>query len=99
MKTAISLKPKYLSYANVTNEIPIHDFLFNDNILITLHLLVLMITMDPSSKTRAGSLQSFIKVICLYINSCRDLEIIIYQFVKYSRANEPIFFNVLVRQA
>ena len=47
--------PKYLSYANVTNEIPIDDFSFNDNILITLQSIVLEIATDPSSKTELAA--------------------------------------------
>ena len=58
-------KAKCLSYANAINEIPIHDFLSNDNTIITLHLIVLEIAMDPSSKIRAGR-QSLIKVIYVF---------------------------------
>ena len=47
VKTAKPQNQKYLSDTNVTNEVPIHDFLFNDNTLITLHLIVLEIAMDP----------------------------------------------------
>ena len=77
MKTAKLTFHKYLRKGNMTNGLPKYDFLYDNN---TFHFN--KNTMDPSSRTRAGSLQSLIKVV--YGEYKQHIEDVKYAIKHYS---------------
>ena len=78
VKTTKPTFHKYFRQGNMTNRLSTYDFLFNNNTFWESNFNGLedikKYTMDPSSKTRAGSLQSFIEVVYGYISKCRLLQ-------------------------